>query len=274
MKTKLISLSLILFGVVLAERSLVIWKKDATTKSYLFSEVLKLKFPKGPPAQIVVYKTAGGTDAYNIADVDSFGYTGYETGTMTDIDGNTYQTVKIGNQWWIAQNLKTTHYRNGEAILNVIDGGTWAGLSTGAQCAYGNNEGNVEIYGRLYNWYAVNDGRNIAPSGWHVLSDEEWQTLIDYLGGSGVAGGKMKTTTGWNSPNTGATNSSGFSALPGGLRNGNGDFLDMSYFAHFWSSSECSSNNAWDRDLSYGNESVVHDNYGKDCGFSVRCVKD
>jgi len=148
------------------------------------------------------------------------------TGTMTDIDGNVYETVTIGTQVWMAENLKVTHYRNGNTILHIIDWFSWFTL-TGAYCEYDNDVNNVAVYGRLYNWYAVNDSRYIAPVGWHVPSDAEWLTLVDYLGGDTVADGKMKEigTTHWVSPNTGATNESGFSALPGGYRDygGNSD---------------------------------------------------
>ena len=113
-----------------------------------------------------------------------------EIGTVTDIDGNLYYTVKIGEQWWMLENLRVTHYRNGDAIPNVTDDAEWEGLSTGAYCDYDNDPANVATYGRLYNWYAVGDSRNIAPAGWHVPSDDEWQTLVDYLGGSSVAGGE------------------------------------------------------------------------------------
>jgi len=112
---------------------------------------------------------------------------------VVDIDGNFYAVVKIGDQWWMAENLKVIHYRNGDAIPNVTLR-EWSALTTGAYCDWGNDPNNAGIYGRLYNWYTVADSRKIAPEGWHVSSDEEWQTLVDYLGGSSVAGGKMKET--------------------------------------------------------------------------------
>ncbi|MBD3333686.1 hypothetical protein GF356_12625, partial [candidate division GN15 bacterium] len=198
------------------------------------------------------------------------------TGTVTDIDGNVYQTIKIGDQWWMAENLKVTHYRNGDPIPHVTDYGTWSGLSTGAYCEYDNNPSHVATYGRLYNWNAVDDSRNIAPVGWHVPSDAEWQTLVDYLGGSGVAGGKVKEAglAHWASPNTGATNESGFTALPGGYRSSTGTFYKMSIQAYFWSSTEYGSNDAWGRDLFYLNSQVDRFNYGKQDGFTVRCVRD
>ncbi len=198
-----------------------------------------------------------------------------EIGTVTDIDGNVYITAKIGDQTWMLQNLKVTNYRNGDHISNVTDDGAWSSLSTGAYCEYDNDGGNVASYGLLYNWFAVDDSRNIAPEGWHVPTDAEWQTLVDYLGGA-TAGGKLKELglTHWNSPNTGATNESGFSALPGGYRSYDGSFLDIGRYASFWSSTESNSSNAWDRFLYYGHSDVSRNFNYKSFGFSVRCVKD
>ncbi len=201
-----------------------------------------------------------------------------ETSTITDIDGNVYQTVKIGNQWWMAENLKVTHYRNGDAIPNVISGSEWTNPTIGgAYCNYDNNSNNVATYGRLYNWDAVNDSRNIAPEGWHVPSDVEWQILIDYLGGDDVAGGKLKETgtTHWNNPNTGATNESGFSALPGGYRSSSySDFYDMRYRAYFWCA-YYSGSNWWYRYLNFDNTEVKYEyDYTTQEGYSVRCVKN
>jgi len=200
----------------------------------------------------------------------------HETGTATDIDGNTYQTVKIGSQWWMAENLKVIHYRNGEVIPNVTDSATWGGLTTGAYCDYNNDVSNVVDYGRLYNWFAANDSRNIAPIGWHVPSDAEWQTLVDYLGGAAVAGGKLKETgtTHWSSPNTGATNESEFSALPGGFRFDNGMYYNVNNYATIWSSTENGNSGAWSRTLGLAYSGVYHDGYDKAFGFSVRCIRD
>ena len=195
--------------------------------------------------------------------------------TVTDTNGNVYQTVKIGDQWWMAENLKVTHYRNGDPIPNVTDSVEWIGLTTGAYCNYDNGTDNVATYGRLYNWYAVDDSRNIAPEGWHVPTDADWQTLIDFLGGNDVAGGEMKDTTAyWSQPNEGATNSSGFTALPGGYRYIYGNFISIGDDALFWSSTENNSNDAWYRGLYYTIPGVVHYYNPKHCGFSVRCVKD
>ena len=206
----------------------------------------------------------------------------FETDTVADIDGNIYITVKIGDQWWMAENLKVTHYRSGEAIPNIQDNGEWLNLSTGAYCSYDNADSNKVIYGLLYNWFAVADNHNIAPAGWHVPSDDELQTLMDYLGGYVIAGGKMKTRgtlqSGnglWYEPNEGATNESGFSSLPGGIRSGDGYYYELGKFALYWSASEYDSNNAWHRYLDYYTSDVVRlSNGNKQYGFSVRCVRD
>ncbi|OVE78708.1 hypothetical protein BVY01_04640 [bacterium I07] len=196
--------------------------------------------------------------------------------TVTDIDGNVYRTIKIGNQVWMAENLKVTHYRNGDPIPHVTSTTAWSNLSTGAYCNYENTASNVSTYGCLYNWYAVNDSRKIAPVGWHVPTDAEWRTLVDYLGGSGVAGGKMKEsgTLHWKSPNTGATNSSDFSVLPGGYRNNPGDFYSVGSDAPFWSSTEGSSLSAWGWRLGYSISGVRRGKDDKPSGFSVRFVRD
>ncbi|MBN2709846.1 MAG: hypothetical protein JXR46_12440 [Calditrichaceae bacterium] len=204
-----------------------------------------------------------------------------------DKDGNSYRVVQIGSQWWMAENLKVTTYQNGTTIPLVTDAGTWAGLSSGARCSYGINEDNIATYGLLFNWYAVADARDIAPAGWHVPSDEEWKTLEKALGMSQTdadasgdrgtdEGGKLKETgtTHWNSPNNGATNSSGFTALPGGYRGSDGAFYVMGYYGGWWSSTEGSSADAWYRRLSYYSSDVYRSYGSKQSGFSVRCVRD
>jgi uncharacterized protein (TIGR02145 family) len=209
----------------------------------------------------------------------------------------TYKTVGIGNQCWMAENLRTRKYNDGTEIRFDNSGGsggttsqTWAGtgLKYGAYTIYANDStattGNLAIYGYLYNWYAaagiITDGgqstKNICPSGWHVPTDAEWTTLTDTLGGLSVAGGKMKPTgtTYWNSPNTGATNSSDFSALPGGYRLSDGSLYNIGYTTFFWSATGASNNFAWVRYLyfEYGTVNRVNDN--KSAGGSVRCLRD
>jgi uncharacterized protein (TIGR02145 family) len=197
-------------------------------------------------------------------------------GTVTDVDGNSYPTIKIGNQWWMAENLKVRHYRNGDSIPEVADSTAWSGLNTGACCNYNNDIAYVAIYGRLYNWYAVGDTRNIAPAGWHVPSDAEWQTIINFLGGDYVAGGKMKEvgTTHWQGQNIGATNESDFSALPDGYRRDVGYYNYMGLHAYFWSSTQDYYGNTTDLVLNYDDIIVDRVIANANYGFSIRCVRD
>jgi len=218
-----------------------------------------------------------------------------DASSIKDIDGNVYKTVKIGNQVWMAENLKVTHYRNGNAIPNVTDNLQWTNLTTGAYSSYNNDPVNTDTYGLLYNWYAVNDSRNIAPVGWHVPTGGEWRQLESYLGmsqdemnKSGLRGtdqgGKMKakgTLEGgdglWHNPNSGATNESGFLALPGGYRAvGNGSFYSIGYNGYWWSATEYDLKGAWNRELNYDNSRVGCYSYfdSKPEGYSVRCIRD
>lgn len=198
------------------------------------------------------------------------------SGTVTDYDGNVYNTVVIGTQTWMVENLKVTHYRNGEDIPNVTDNTQWAYLTTGAYCNYNNDVSNSTTYGRLYNWYSVNDSRKIAPIGWHVPTDIEWSTLTTYLGGESVAGGKMKETgtTHWTSPNTGAFNSSGFTALPGGKRYSNGPYDNLSYHGYWWSDTKSSTYTVWLRNMGYESSAVNSSVYVIEFGLSIRCLLD
>ena len=193
--------------------------------------------------------------------------------TVTDIDGNVYPTVKIGSQIWMAQNLRVTHYRNGEAITKVAGGEIWQTHLTEAYCQYEDSVDNADSYGLLYNWQAVSDKRNIAPVGWHVPSDAEWKILIDYLGGSSVAGGEMKNNVGWFDNGNGS-NRSGFSALPGGLCYSNGTFNGIGYTTSFWSSTGFSTDGAWSRLISYLGLGIGRDGANRLDGISVRCVMD
>lgn len=196
--------------------------------------------------------------------------------TLTDIDGNIYNAVTIGTQVWMKENLKVTHYRNGDPIPKVVDNITWSNLTTGSYCYPENDINNVYAYGILYNWYAISDIRNLAPSGWHVASDVEWTILVNYLGGESIAGGKLKEngTTHWVDPNIGATNESGFTALPAGYRGENGGFYRYTTYGCWWSSNEYDSSKAWKQWI-FNDDVVFVKNYKpKHYGFSVRCVKD
>ena len=185
-------------------------------------------------------------------------------------------SVLIGNQTWATKNLDVATYRNGEVIPQVQDANAWSNLSTGAWCYYANNSANGTTYGKLYNWYAVNDPRGLAPNGYHIPSDAEWTTLTDYLGGASIAGGKMKEagTSHWLSPNAYASNSTGFRGLPGGFRNVNGNFNSIGANGYWWTSSETTTEKAWYRSLSRNNGNVSSYNDYKLYGFSVRCLED
>ena len=196
-------------------------------------------------------------------------------GTMTDIDGNTYKTITIGTQTWMAENLKVTKYNDSTAIPNVTDATAWSSLTTGAVCTYNNttNADTINTYGRLYNWYAVNTAK-LCPTGWHVPSDSEWTILNNYLLTN--VGGKLKETgtTHWATPNTGATNETGFTALPGGFRDYNGTFNIIGYFGFWWSSTEGSTGYASYRNLFSSGSGLDYGGNYLVSGFSVRCLRD
>jgi len=192
--------------------------------------------------------------------------------TVTDIDGNIYNTITIGSQVWMAENLKVTHYRNGDPIPNVTENSAWGALNTGAYCWFNNDETTYKNpYGALYNYYAVTDGRNLAPEGWHVPTGSEWAILVNYLGGESIAGGKLKEAGNlhWVCPNYGADNSSGFTSLPAGDRSSYFQFVNFGSWTHYWfstSNSGCQMNS---------NDSYISSyNYDARFGFSVRCLKD
>ncbi|HNW69370.1 MAG TPA: fibrobacter succinogenes major paralogous domain-containing protein [Bacteroidales bacterium] len=195
-------------------------------------------------------------------------------GTVTDIDGNVYNTVTIGTQCWMKENLKVTKYRDGTLIPNITDSIVWGNHTTGAYCDYKNTPSLSTIYGKLYNGYAIQDSRKIAPTGWHVPTNAEWEILVNYLGGDTVAGGKLKeiSTTHWQSPNTGATNSSGFTALPGGVRSYdfNGMYQGINGYGGWWSAPDA---DYWI--MNYNSKSCFSSYFSQvHNGFSVRCIKD
>jgi uncharacterized protein (TIGR02145 family) len=193
---------------------------------------------------------------------------------VTDIDGNSYLPVTICGKTWTKSNLNVTHYRNGDEIPQVTDPTQWANLTTGAWCYYNNDSSNGAIYGKLYNWYAVNDPRGLAPQGWHVSTDTDWTTLTNCLGGESVAGGKMKSIVYWLNPNVGATNSSLFSGYPGGYRSFFGVFSDLLIGGNWWCSTEANATEGWLRKLNYDNANATRIGATKSLGFSVRLVKD
>jgi uncharacterized protein (TIGR02145 family) len=201
---------------------------------------------------------------------------GVTYGNVTDADGNTYKTVQIGTQTWMAENLRTTKFNDGTAIPNATSDQTWSLYTTSAYCWYNNDISNKPTYGALYNWFVITDGHKICPTGWHIPSDADWVTLISYLGGDAISGGKMKETgTGhWMSPNTGATNSSGFSALPGGGRNMGGTFAFQGQSGFWWSSTSKDGYEAYTRMIDYNYTWASHYADFQSSGFSIRCVKD
>jgi uncharacterized protein (TIGR02145 family) len=208
----------------------------------------------------------------------------FECTSIIDIDGNTYQTIQIGEQLWMQENLKVTHYSNGDAIPNITNNGDWGSLSTGAYGDYDNNPSNSDTYGRLYNWYTVDDSRGACPEGWHMPSDEEFLALEMFLGmseseanstdwrgtneGSKLAGNAELWDSGDLEQNS-AFGSSGFNALPAGYRN-QGNYISLQHQSYFWSSSET----GWSRVMDSSRSDVLRFTVGNQSGYSVRCIRD
>ena len=212
------------------------------------------------------------------------------TPTVTDIDGNIYNTVQIGNQCWTQSNLKVSKYRNGDSIPTGLSDNTWQNTTSGAYAIYNNDPVNDGLYGKLYNHYAVTDSRGLCPTGWHVPTDGEWNVLVQYLdpnadtvcvncSQSSIVVGLLKSSAtqptpgGWNTPNTGSTNSSGFTALPGALRVYSGGFNGM-FSGYWWTSSVSSGSVTWYRDIITNSSSLRRNVDDRSYGFSVRCLKD
>ncbi|MEZ5173885.1 MAG: FISUMP domain-containing protein [Bacteroidia bacterium] len=194
---------------------------------------------------------------------------------LTDVDGNQYVTVQIGDQRWMTQNLRVQHFSDGSDLSEITNTIDWIWLNSPAFCTYNNEVSLDSALGNLYNWFTVNDVRNVCPAGWHIPSDEEWTQLTNFLGGELLAGGKLKLNNGWNNPNLGATNESGFSAKSGGYRFGaTGAFSFLGSEGFWWTSSEAGQSNAWFRTLSSSSTQVSRSNYSKQTGMSIRCVKD
>ena len=196
--------------------------------------------------------------------------------TISDIDGNIYHSITIGAQEWLIENLRTTKYSDGTAIPNLTVEADWVADSIGAYCWYNNDIANKSDYGALYNWYAVSKANGLAPYGWRVSNNIDWNTLISFLGGDAVAGGKLKEIglSHWVAPNTGATDSYGFRILPGGFRSPVGFFNSMGTIASLWSSDQYNATKAWAYDLASSAAWIDSSSQTKSAGFTVRCVRD
>lgn len=225
----------------------------------------------------------------NTNNSNNYSYT--QGANLIDADGNVYPTfITSCGQTWMQKNLDVSHYRNGDVIPQVTDPATWTNLTTGAWCYYNNDPALGAVYGKLYNWYAVNDSRGLAPSGWHVPSESDWSKFVKCIDhnadttyqnwNSTSAGGALKEagTSHWIAPNTGATNTSGFGGLPAGMRyNYDGHFNDIGYTSIWWSSTEDNTNYAWGHLIDYDSEAFGRNDGPlefKKNGFSVRCIKD
>jgi uncharacterized protein (TIGR02145 family) len=243
---------------------------------------------------LLLIKNDGNTTTHVIANIENVTFNAIRTskhtctadsvhnssiayGTVVDFDGNLYKSVIISNQEWMAENLKVTHYRNGDVIPFISDNTSWQNLANGAYTWYNNDSLTHQCpYGKLYNWFAVADSRNICPFGWHVPTQDEWTTLSDNLGGSLSAGSKLKSTgiQYWNTSNNDATNNSGFSGLPGGHRLPIGAFGAIINNGYWWTASAADNINANYRLLGYNTSELLSSNSDKTHGFSVRCIKD
>jgi len=263
---------------------------DGSTMQYKISEIQNFKFINSNFTYIMLVWYRGSNTFGDTRSIDSVFFDNNKMKTaigshlvidnLSEIDSITFvrnnsQEIQIGSQIWMLKNLNVDHYLNGDLIPQVTDQAQWANLKTGAWCYY-NNVLNDTVYGKLYNWYAVNDQRGLAPKGWHVPTDAEWDTLSNYLGGQIVAGGKMKEMgiSHWQAPNVGATNECGFYGLPGGWRMSDGTFDSFGSYGSFWSSTESGTLYAWYRTLIFSDASVHRNALEKNIGFSVRCVRD
>ena len=190
-----------------------------------------------------------------------------------DADGNAYTSVVIGTQEWLAQNLKTTKYCNGDALVTDLISISWQSSSVGAWAYYNDDPTMNDTFGKLYNFYAVTDSRGVCPCGWHVPTTIEWNTLMDFLGGPSVSGGTLKSTTSWNAPNVGATDAVGFGAQAGGYRLSNGTYSQQNVYGYFWTKNTFGSNGVYRR-FYFDSAAVQSVDYSKRGGLSVRCLKD
>jgi uncharacterized protein (TIGR02145 family) len=269
--------------------------KTFTTTLIAFFMVLNLTSAQDT---LYIYKSGIVVSTLPTAQIDSIIFykaTGNnpEDSTVTDVDSNVYKTITIGTQTWMVENLRTTKYNDGTTIPNVTDAADWKDIFTDGMCTYDNNSNVDTLYGRLYNWYAVNTGK-LAPTGWHVPTDAEWATLENYLIANGynydgtTTGNKiakaLASKTGWQTSTSGGAvgntdykakrNASGFTATPAGYRVYNGAFLNLNLISVWWSATGFNEGNSWGRRFSYNSNSVERNMDGKSNGFSVRCVKD
>ncbi len=195
---------------------------------------------------------------------------------LTDYDGNVYKTVKIGSQVWMAENLRTTKFNHGSPIPQVSDNLSWSAHNEAAWCWYDNNMSHESTYGKLYNWYVVNDSTRICPTGWRLPTNDDLDILVELLGGEDEAGGPLKSTgfSLWNEPNTGATNVSRFSGHPGGVRYANGSFVLKNQFGFWWTSDEATTSDARFYSLVWNDTNVNRNAFDKNYGQSIRCIKN
>ena len=249
-----------------------IYMNDGSAKQYKFNDIADLSFIRTnlSYSMTVFQSKLNSKSDFDIRTIDSIGFENNQTMNIiqsgitnsfiiSEIDSiiftfNTCTEIQIGTQIWMCRNLDVDHYRNGDAIRHAASDADWVDAgekNEGAWCYYNNSDSLGKIYGKLYNWHAVNDPRGLAPIGYHVASDAEWTILTNYLGGEEIAGGMLKEagTAHWNSPNEGATNSSGFSALPGGYRDFKGPFYDLRGNSLWWSATEYTNSSAWYRFL-------------------------
>jgi uncharacterized protein (TIGR02145 family) len=193
---------------------------------------------------------------------------------IIDIDGNCYDTVHIGSQIWMKENLKVTKYRDGSPINTGLDNSAWSSTQTGAYSIYNNDNLNDKKFGKLYNWYAVNDVRGLCPTGWHVPNDSDWSNLKEHLGGDTIAGKALKSLDGWILTSFRGNNQSGFTGLPGGNRNENGIYENSGFGGYFWGSTEAGPNFAWTHGIYASTFLIGRFNNAKSNGRSVRCIED
>lgn len=271
-----------------------IYQSDGSTKQYNIKDIADLSFIHSNLSySMIVFRKENSKISYDIRLINSINFVdnqklqikyGFEpiTYNITEIDSiifvfNTCTEIQIGNQIWMCKNLDVDHYRNGDSIPEVRDSAEWVNLTTGAWSYYKNDISMGKIYGKLYNGYVLNDPRGLAPEGWHIPSDSEWTILINYLGGEDICGGKMKEIgfNNWNLFNKGATNESGFTALPGGFRNYGGVFINIKKEGYWWSSTQGhDSTELWIKILYTNNTGIFKNSSRRAGGLSVRCIKD